>query len=260
MRALSLPLLAIFAFACQMSSCPAQTAPPEKTGAPQALTGPGGADKRDDALSPSTLPKARQAVHEDTVRVNSLSPDEARRAARARAHAASRGVPTKAAGDARGPVTAVRPPSQENKPTSTQAIAKAPRPAPRVVATGSGPDREQARAETTRPTHHARRAAEATRMIAERMTADTEVHHARSRPASRRVFAGDRERGPRVGDVIPSDVPLYPLPPGYGARRPFPLVYEPHQAYLPGRPPFPGLRGDEEDAAYPPRRAYMEPY
>ena len=100
MRTTMLTALATLALTCPGAFCLAQTASPGAAGSPQTLTGDGGLDGRaPDPAASSVLkdypiaapakvakqPKTGEAVRQDDgSRVGTLSPDETRRAARAR--------------------------------------------------------------------------------------------------------------------------------------------------------------------------------
>jgi hypothetical protein len=149
-------------------------------------------------------------------RAGSLSPDEARRAARARARksaaAAAKAGPRSTASTLPAPAPAA------------EKSAAAPQPAPTHTAAAPSPvDRTQ----------HAEK----------RQASVAPVQHRRTQQRAR--FAV-RDRGPmvyepRIGERVPAYVPLYPMPRRYG---PGPVVggywrYPPYPRYRYGPPPFP---------------------
>ncbi len=118
-------------------------------------------------------------------RVGSLSPDEARRAARARERAEVAAQKAAGSGDRGAEAPAVAAANQ-NRPTQAVAVVDgAHKRAPHVMA--------QTRA--------------ASRSVVRRV--------ARADLRRRRALAGNAARSPSIGDVIPGNVPLYPLPFGY---------------------------------------------
>ena len=246
----------------------AQTAP-STTPVPSAPSGPA---KSDDALSPSTLPKARQAVTEEGAnRVDALSPDEMRRLDRIRAKAAAvraKTAPSRTpepkqaaathpptAAPAAATTTTAAAPLAATKTAATKAPAagtKAPvadinasaartktveTPAletPAAAASAKAADRR------SRPVRQATR-----RAHAPARTADIDHRRPSRRAAAsplRRALPEVAERAPRVGDIVPPGVQLLPLPPAaYGPR------------------PYQSFPRDPYDDGPPPRRVFMEP-
>ena len=214
MRDIAVICLAVILMVGRGEVASAQIAAPDKVGAPRAIG-----------------------------RTGTLSPDEERRAARAHARAASAAKMAPVGNDGKARATAA--------PVS-QATAKTPRaPASDGPAIGkaSRPTSEHARAaREMSPDRHARESASDRTQMASR----PDFHHPRlsehARPR-RRALAGGSRWDPRVGDVVPRGVLLYPLPPGYqrgdagGAEEALP-----GQDYQqPGFPPFPRVHGGAED-------------
>lgn len=284
----ALTALAVLALVCQGQPCAAQTTPPDKSAAPQTLTGPGGSDERkaQNSLAPPGKPegavaqtsappkdfkgpepardmaaqkkdmpaKKKEAVSgAEAGRVGTLSPDEERRAVRARERAtsAAKAAPVHAAenehdrkaspplsppraktmaphrpvavatGNSRpaqkgASVAEARPSDRGARTPETQ--ARGPHRAATVATANGRPAQKRARAAEARPFDRGTRAPESERR---RTAAGGDAFHARVRreaAPARGELAGDPGRVPRVGDVIPADVPLAPLPPGYDPR------------------------------------------
>ena len=253
MRATSLFLLAVLVLACQAQPGSAQATPPDKQAAPSTPS------KSDDVLSPSTLPKDRQKVTETTGTngVDALSPDEARRAARARARAAAKGGPAHTATETPVPSPAPAQVPAAKAPDAPKAVAAAPA----APAAGTMIRKRVRAAEATSersapapkhasltPAHPARHASHPVAAYPGRAFAESDGRYGRQRALPRRASGPDR--APRVGDVIPAGVPLYPVPPSD----------DPRQAYAPGPPPFPGMRDEDADDGRGPRRVFGQPY
>ena len=159
-------------------------------------------------------------------RIGTLSPDEARRAERARKRASgTRAEPTKAA--------RVEPPKPA--PESPARIASRsktktpPPPAPASIA----------KANERRPTHVKIARVHPTASERRRVAASLDVRHGRLRPhgwPTRRAFAGGQRWVPHVGAVVPAGVPLYPVPPSYQPEYPdaAPAPNPAYQHYYPG--------------------------
>lgn len=173
-------------------------------------------------LAQATPPQAAPA---SAARLGQLSPDEARRAERARQRAAqraaSRGAPhsatdtkTTAAEPDRAMVKTAERPASEETPKRHHTVRRA-------TATA---DRDDDRGERS-VTHHPRRSLDTDR---------------------RTGVASNRDHMPRVGDRVPDDVPLYDLPPradpgprtGFGIVLGFGHPYpEPEEAEVEAPPP-----------------------
>ncbi|WP_158806904.1 hypothetical protein [Beijerinckia sp. L45] len=160
-------------------------------------------------------------------RVGSLSPDEARRAARARARGAAAAA-AKAAPAAPATDTA----SRQSAPPQKTDVAAHPDVVVRHTQAAATPLKEVAPARRTR------------------QASSTSGPHVRNRAvphyAARDVGATHE---PRIGDRVPARVPLFPVASGYGsapvyresAMEPSPGVrlYAPYPMYRPGFPPYP---------------------
>ena len=191
-----------------------------------------GPAKGDDALSPSTLPKARQSAKEaGTNRVDELSPDEARRLERIRAKAAgakpqpapSQSPQSEPVKEAAKPQPAEPAKSQHAEQPDRAAKAAASEPkapaAPKQAARGPVADAKPTMADKASP----RAPRQASRRV-RRPSRETAGLERRARrwdyPPPRRSWPEVADRAPRVGDVVPYDAPLYPAPPGYGRGYP----------------------------------------
>jgi hypothetical protein len=207
MRAIALGSLVVFALLSSGRILAAQTAPSVKVGA-----------------------EASSAAN-----VGTLSPNEARRAARARQRAAAKFQaiqenttrPSAAAVSARA--------------TAKTEAAGTSRPEP-VASQSAMPVRDSAPAARVAARHDTRGTAVARPLTA---AADARFGRYRSYAMRRRLAA---RRIPRIGDVVPPDVALMPLPPGY---RPRPFTRE--TAMDVSRGPYNAMR-------YPPDRPDLPPF
>lgn len=238
--------------ACGAIVCAASASPVlAETSAPVAAPA-SGAKGSDDALSPSTLPKARQHVKEsETSQVDELSPDERRRLERLRAKAAAAKAPEKPSPEkaaiAKQPAdskVAAKPQTATPRPDKAAPASVADRrdetkaPAPKKAA--QAPAAAAATSRTAEQQPSARPTRQAVRRMHRSSRETANLDRRRSIPRVypyRRGWPEVADRAPRVGDVVPPDAPLYPVPPGYVGR---------------GYPPFPG----DDGYPPPPRRGY----
>jgi hypothetical protein len=174
----------------------------------------------DDAPSP-----AAAATEGKSGRVNSLSPDEQRRAIRARARAAAAAT-AKAA-----------PPSTAPEPAAQAPMGD-------VASHEAAPKHSTTARTAALPARHASRP----RLSGSRKAYASYGQHsqsARHAPSTLRSVAA--ARGLRVGDAVPADAPLFPLPSRYGPRPVYrESAIEPggtsrYAPYRPDLPPFPGV-------------------
>lgn len=181
-------------------------------------------------------------------RVGSLSPDEARRAERSRKRAAEAAKPRK---DAKPREAAKEQPARKEAverpapPRPSLVVRKTPQRAREI----QGPARhETVRAEEARPVTRSARAPESRRR---RYVERSEAMPPRmARRMWRRRYAGQPYWRPRVGAFVPTGVPLYQLPSGYGySYAPYYRVGGQQPGYVYGAPPpFPGQGfGNDDD-------------
>ncbi len=228
--ALSWPLI------LQSRSVVAQDASVDKSGAAQA---PAGTIGREPGRPVAPPPRAAETPDRNAGRVGSLSPDEERRAARGRERAAT------AAKAAQGQPERTQPERTQpeiSRPEHVQAdgrgITAVPHPvvtARRAIADKDGPALRKPR----KPKDHVIRSARVEPMAPRRADG----------PIRRRRLAGDPGRAPRIGDVVPDDVPLSQLPPGarpdlIGGQRVAAAAGAPrgpwfYRPYLPAYLPYP---------------------
>ena len=261
MRATTLTALVTLMLAGTGHGCLAQTAPADPAGSPQALTGADGSDRQASEpadsqvlknypiaapakpAAPSSAEQARQ--RNETDRVGALSPDEERRAARARARAVAAEAPAAKTADVRA-AHADTHPVESRVPARTEALAAAKPRLPVIkVAPPALPHATETASVSADPYRHATR----------KRVASAAVHPAPLRAHARfegRVIAGDVARGPRVGDMVSPDVELAPVPPRY---RQVAGLYEHRSVVVDGGPGY-GPRGP---MLYPPRPGWYPP-
>ena len=201
------------------------------------------APDRSGAMSSSATPQAADPSGPDKTmgRVGTLSPDEQRRAIRARerAHAGAKATPAAPASVA----VKAAPDGAAAKTVTNNATPKVD--PDRAIKIGPGVATPSRAADRVKPVSTDRRRTAA--------VSPYRAGHERMRPAATsRFYAWGRP--PRVGDVIPPGVPLSPLPPGYRPPPPYartamelpprPWRYGPYPMVRVG-PPFPDGRYDE---------------
>ena len=269
MRVPMLTALVTLTLTCPGQFCMAQAASPD-AGPPQTLTGSGGSDRRgpDPAASrvlkdyPIAAPaNTGQAARRDAVgRVGTLSPDEERRAARARARAVAAEKTAPASAAQKSPVHAEDHAADLRRPVPVETMAPA-RSASPVAKEAAVPARATAVPERSAVTASALVDRPPHPHVSERKRfAYTSVaRHASWRTRARladRLIAGDVARAPRVGDVVPPSVRLSPVPPYYGPDR---GLYEGRAVALEPRPGFRTVFVAPRDLPYPPRAEWYAP-
>lgn len=167
---------------------------------------------------------------DNSARVGQLSPDEARRAERARQRAVQR--------------AANRAPHRAAETKTDKAAPSEPK-----LKTAERPASD----ETVKHRHTVRRTTGVT--TAEASEEHTSTRHQRrySETSRRAAQTAEAERAPRVGDRVPDGVPLYDLPPraeprpGFGIMLGFGRYAEPEEAEVEPLPPRHNPRFDDGD-------------